>query len=171
MIMVSMARPGQVLAKVSLLAGLAALGLLGLAGGSLGGGGLAGLHLRGLLHLALLHLTEGGLAGSLAELGLLVALLADLLQGGTHDGTLELGGLAGALPLHILSQTLLVHAAPGAGPLQLSGLLALQEHAHALGVDDVVGRAILAAVLAAVAGVHTVFAERARFGLDHHCLA
>merc|ERR1719183_1444000 len=167
MIMVSMARPGQVLAKVSLLAGLAALGLLGLAGGSLGGGGLAGLHLRGLLHLALLHLTEG----SLAELGLLVALLADLLQGGTHDGTLELGGLAGALPLHILSQTLLVHAAPGAGPLQLSGLLALQEHAHALGVDDVVGRAILAAVLAAVAGVHTVFAERARFGLDHHCLA
>jgi hypothetical protein len=85
--------------------------------------------------LAVLDFLEGSLGSDTSGLGGLSSLL-DVLDGSTNDGTLGLDGAAGLLASSTLVLALLVEASPGLSPHKLGGLLALVDHASALGTGD-----------------------------------
>lgn len=58
-----------------------------------------------------------------------------LLEGSTNDSALSLDRPSGLAALDLRSLGLLVHAAPGLGPLELGRLLALLDHGLGLGSD------------------------------------
>jgi hypothetical protein len=62
-----------------------------------------------------------------------LALLQEIVDGSTDDGTLNANSLPGLLLNNALLFALLVEASPGLSPHQLGGLLALVNHALALG--------------------------------------
>lgn len=133
------------------------------------GGGLVGVTSSENLSLALgagvlggiatlLDLSSGGITGSLALLGLLLALLLDGGNSNTGDGTLDLGDLAGLLAGN---QVLLglVHLTVDGGPAELSGLVLSQEEEAALGVAEEQNAVIRTDVTDSVSGVHLVGGE------------
>lgn len=93
------------------------------------------------LLLGLLSLLGGlgsissGITGSLADSRGLLTLGNDLLPAGTNDGTLELGGLAGALLGDLLLGTLLVETTVEDSPVELTRVLLGQEVGLALAVQ------------------------------------
>lgn len=116
----------------------------------------------------LLHLLQGSSTLSTALSRLLRALLLDLIQGGTHDSTLELGGTPGPPLLGLLNLDLLVQSPPALGPVELGGLLTLVQQALGLGGGQNDHRAVTPHEPHAMTRIDAVLAERARVSLDHH---
>ena len=107
---------------------------------------------------ALLDLSKSGLAGGLALLGLLGALLLDGSDGGTGNGALDLGNLADLLAGN---QGLLglVHLTVDSSPAELGRLVLVQEQTTALRITEEKDSVIRAHVADTVAGVHLIGGE------------
>ena len=118
---------------------------------ALGTGVLGGL-------TALLDLSDGGLTGGLALLGLLGALLLDGGEGNSSDGAGNLHDLAGLLA-HNEGLLGLVHLAVDGGPAELGGLVLVQEEGTGLRVTEEQDSVIRTDITDSVSGVHLVGGE------------
>merc|ERR1712137_1449862 len=114
--------------------GLCGSSLLG-RGGGLGDSALSGDSLGGSSLVSVLDLLEGGLARSSANLGLLVSLPLDDIEGSTDDGSLDLLDLAGLLLGDLLSSTLAVQSTVDLSPSDRSGVHLAVESGLALAVN------------------------------------
>ncbi len=114
--------------------------------------------------LAILNLLEGGLGGHV--LGLHdgdLALVLEIIDRHTNNTTSYAKSLADLLSGNTLLLTLLVHLSPGLGPHELSGLLLLSDHAHALVAGNKDGLSISADKLNSVSRVDSELRECTNF--------
>ena len=118
----------------------------------------------------LLDLTEGGVAGCLAELGLLLAALLDLFHRHALDSAERASGLLSLLLSNQVLLALLVKRAPSLRPGQLLVLDLLVVQRLALGVEEHQQLAVLANKAATMTRVDLVVAEKADVGLYNHGL-
>lgn len=128
---------------------------------AVGGSLSTALGLVGLLPV--LDLLEGGVALGATEFRLLGGLLLDVVEAQPDDGALGLGRSRPALLEVGLREPLLVQAAPGLGPDELGGLLALEGEGLGLGGSEEDGLSVAADEELAGPGPDPVFGHCAKF--------